>query len=117
MIQRVIRCHSKADECNPPFAGAYWFGVGVDRCSAGDHRLGQMLSSQAIKDDRADMEDDQAENDVEPQFVKVAGFVGRVRTDQPVKRTGVKSVFILGDQPQSDLDSDRSDEGDHAQSA
>ena len=118
MIQRVIPMPTARQmQCNPPFAGAYRFGVGVDRCSAGDHRLGQMLSAQAIEDDRADMEDDQAENDVEPQFVKVAGLVGRVGTDQPVERTGVESVFILGDQPEPDLDSDRSEQGDDAQSA
>ena len=65
--------------------------AGVEPLSAGDHRLGQMPPAQAVEDDRADVQDDQAENDVEPQFVNVAGLVGRVRADQTGKADRCRS--------------------------
>ena len=93
----------EADQRNPPLAGSHRLRSGREFASPGDHRLGQALAAQPVENDRGDVEHNEAKDDVEPQFVKVAGLVRGVDADQPEERAGVDAVLVLGDQPQSDL--------------
>src|SRR5437867_8305807 len=67
----------KADHSHPPFAGAHRLGSQRQLGATGDHRLGELSAAeQAIIEDCEDVQDDEAEHDVEPEFVDVARFVG-----------------------------------------
>src|SRR6476659_1001331 len=86
---------SKANQGDPPFSGPHRLGAGVERSSAGDHRLCQMLSAKSVEDDGCNVEDDQAEDDVEPALVQVARAVGSVDADQAGQRAGEDAVLVL----------------------
>src|SRR5256885_14516803 len=89
---------SEADQFRPPFAPAHRRRLGVERGLAGDHRPGQAPSLQAVIEDRADVQDDEEQHDLEPLFVDVARGVRRFRAHQPRQRTEMEAVLVLRDQ-------------------
>src|SRR5690348_1001008 len=107
----------KADQRDPPFAGAHWLQPRADLTAAGDHRLGQPAAAQAVISNRREVQDDEAQNDVEPQLMHVACLVGGVDADQAAERAGVYSVLVFGDEPKPDLHGERKEHREHAQRA
>src|SRR6185369_15763628 len=74
-------------------------------------------SVKPVKNDRRQMQHDEAEDDVEPQLVNVAGLVRNIDADEARQRTGVNAVFVFGDEAEPDLDRDGDEQGDDAERA
>src|SRR5437868_8958099 len=109
--------NAKANQRDPPFSGPHRLAPGVEDGSAGDHRLGQVPAPHSVEDDRRDVEDDEAEDDVEPQLVDVPRLVRRVGADQPIERTGVDAVLVLRDEAERNLDSNSQEQCEHTDRA
>src|SRR5205085_8893640 len=106
---------SEADQRHPPFAGLHWPGAWIQPRSAGEHRLGKVLTAKPVEDDGCNVQDDEAEDDVEPGFVQVARLVGRVAADQPGQGAEIKPVLILRDEAETSLNYEHAEQGKHAQ--